>query len=244
VINNTKQNVLTLTLHDIKTKNIRKVIDYIKLTDLSHHNKMQISVDGYNSDKRELFEIKEVKDFFKKLSKRYNQWLSPLISIDTIRLVLMCILHNTYNDIPAQTSHGKVYSNIKEKDWLKLVSKWIDNSKYGKDFSSHIAFDVFPNICPEKNFTTKNQSYMLLSEMIERGYDTSKKIISHNFCGVKVYSFGENEIFIKAYTKKDGLFKTFDFNINNPVLEVLSSVEEFKSSFDKEINKVISYMEN
>jgi len=128
--------------------NIKKFFHRLSVNDDLHRElqgKVEISVDGFNNDKREIYEIKEVRKWFQKANKKINCWFF-FLNTNTIGIgfiiffICNCISSARINNSKRMTGYeavASIESNIElptfqvvinttnvssllEKNWLRL----------------------------------------------------------------------------------------------------------------------------
>jgi hypothetical protein len=224
--------IYMISKYEVETSDIKPVLIHLHGKQGTYDAPLHLVVDGYNEDPRELSEIPSVIRYFKKINKRFNQWLKPTISIDTIKLVMQILLSKKVTGVEGTLNGSMKHIHVREGEWVKLVNKWARVSPMGLEYAAHLAFDAFPMMCKVPGFKTRNPSLMLLNNMIETGYPISQKILKTGNSALKVYCFNDTSIELRLYYKENLNFIVQKIVLDTPNLESESLTLKFKEEID------------
>lgn len=224
--------IYMISKYEVESANIKPVLKHLQGNEGTYDAPLHLVVDGYNEDPRELSEIPSVVRYFKKINKRFAQWLKPTISIDTIKLVMQILLSKKVTGVEGALNGSMKHIHVREGEWVKLVNKWARVSPMGLEYAAHLAFDAFPAMCKVKGFTTSDPSLMLLNNMIETGYPISQKILKTGHSALKLYCFNDTTIELRLYYKENNRFLIQKIVLDTPNLESESLTLKFKEDLD------------
>ena len=202
---------------DIMEKRIKPTLNKLKHHSGSVDRPLHIIVEGFDKDSRELYEIKEVRLFFKSLSKRFDNILSPLISMDSIYIFFKCIIP------PKESTSFESFGYQMASSVIKMINR----SEYGKDFASHITISVFSKFEPNVGIALYPITHLfeedaLIQSFLEGGMEVSINLakIDKIYIKVKNWNFDGN-ILICFYAGKERNFESVEAIIPRSSLDDL-----------------------
>ncbi|WP_137297257.1 hypothetical protein [Psychromonas sp. SP041] len=220
---------------DILNRRVKRVYLLLQNHKGTPNNKLQIVVSGYDNVTEELYQIKEVRYFFKKLLKRFNNILSPTISSESIYIALMCM-------IPTK---GTVTSEEMGFEQTRAIMRLSDKSIYGKELSSHIAISAlskYGNGVGVLNIAAKNKEDDFIQSLIEGQMDITLKLAMEKNIFIKVKNWNHNgNILICFYTGRTHRFKVIEETILREKMDDLHShlskiILDFLSKLEPYVN--------
>lgn len=236
--------VLAIPRHIIESGDISYTLKGVKSGQYTPIEPLHIVVDGYNEDQREIYEIPEVKRYFKRLVKRHSDWLKTSISTETIMVIVQCLLAKKTTDTSGPIGANMKQIHIKQSEWGALAQKWVTSSSSGLDLASHILFDAFPLMSPFEGFRTNDHNLNLVKKMVERGYPESIEFIKNGTGAIKVFQFMENSIEIRVYMKRGFSFTHQSFLLDVPDINIEENANQLREDFVEGLELTISELES
>lgn len=95
--------VFTIYKYEIVEKNYKRILEMLetlKKCGKVSKEKLMIVIDGYNSDTREIYEVKEIREYIKYIYEQYRYMFYFLTPLDNNRTVIYACL----NDVQAITN--------------------------------------------------------------------------------------------------------------------------------------------
>ncbi len=111
-------------IQQLNLSKLEKVLEYVRVEPLQHHDTIHLIFDGYNSDPREIFEIEEIRAWVEKLVLTYPDILYYLeAKLHGLQNIILCLSEVEYMAATQETDvllHAVLSDQLVDAMYIKL----------------------------------------------------------------------------------------------------------------------------